>query len=245
MNAPGIAIAWLTIVCVVSTPLIARADVVELMNGERIAGKVTQATATVVVIQVRERTRRIRQDRVRSITFEPEPRVAPAKVEPAPAPEPATTALVPSPRPLPAPIATALTALDVLQVATADTLEPADYAARVDEARAKIEQALAEAPDAPDFRSAIDAAVDYHAFAVLAETLYAERGDLSAIGRGALAAKCRPLSELISRDAMQLRFNPADPSVVGLFVATEGAAALRTCAGEKIAEAEARARAVR
>jgi hypothetical protein len=40
-------VRWLTIiVCVVSTPLIARANVVALMNGERIVGKVTEAPST-------------------------------------------------------------------------------------------------------------------------------------------------------------------------------------------------------
>jgi hypothetical protein len=144
--------------------------------------------------------------------------------------------------PLSPPIAAALAALDRLQAATARSLAPADYAVRVDEVRQTVEQALAQAPDRNDVRAAMVTALRYHEFAAFAGATYDERGDLASIGREPLVAECRPLRELIAQDAARLRLNPDDPTVIGLFVATEGASFLRTCAGDKIAEAEGLAR---
>jgi hypothetical protein len=57
-----------------------------------------------------------------------------------------------------------------------------------------------------------------------------------------VVAECRPLTEVIAREAGRVRLDPADPAVVGLFTVAEGAPALRTCAGERLAEAERQAR---
>jgi hypothetical protein len=94
-------------------------------------------------------------------------------------------------------------------------------------------------------RRAVDAALHYHVFAAQAAAVYDERGDLAAIGREAVATDCEPLRVLIARNAARLGMNGKDAGLVGLFAATEGGPALRECASEKIAEAEARARAPR
>ena len=121
-------------------------------------------------------------------------------------------------------------------------LKPADYMARVEGVSREIAPTLSDPADRRDVRDAIDAAVRYHAFAARAGTVYEGQGDLAAIGRDPVVAACRPLTELVARDAEQLGLNPSDPIVVGLVAATEGAPALRACAAEQIAEAERRAR---
>jgi hypothetical protein len=240
------------IACVLAAPLAARADVIELMNGVRVVGTVTEATARDIVIKVGESSVRIRQDRVRSITFD-DARSAGAEKPDAATPDAATpnaakpevvvsSTPVRAPQPLSPPIAAALAALDRLQAVTARSLIPAEYAGRVDEVRRTVEEALAQEPDRGDVRAAIVTALRYHEVAALAGATYDERGDLAAIGREPLVAECRPLRELIAQDAARLRLNPDDPTVIGLFVATEGAPSLRTCAGDKIAEAEGLAR---
>jgi hypothetical protein len=235
------------IACVLAAPLAARADVIELMNGVRVVGTVTEATARDIVIKVGESSVRIRQDRVRSVTFD-DARSAGAEKPDAAKPDAAKPEVVVSstpvrpPQPLSPPIAAALAALDRLQAVTARSLIPAEYAGRVDEVRRTVEEALAQEPDRGDVRAAMVTALRYHEVAALAGATYEERGDLAAIGREPLVAECRPLRELIAQDAARLRLNPDDPTVIGLFVATEGAPFLRTCAGDKIAEAEGLAR---
>jgi hypothetical protein len=245
------------IACVLGAPLAACADVIELMNGVRVVGTVTEATARDIVIKVGESSVRIRQDRVRSITFD-DARSADAEKPDAATPDAAkpdaakpdaakpevvvSSTPVRAPQPLSPPIAAALAALDRLQAVTARSLIPAEYAGRVDEVRRTVEEALAQEPDRSDVRAAMVTALRYHEVAALAGATYEERGDLAAIGREPLVAECRPLRELIAQDAARLRLNPDDPTVIGLFVATEGAPFLRTCAGDKIAEAEGLAR---
>lgn len=116
--------------------------------------------------------------------------------------------------------------------------------ARVDDATRAL-GIPGEGAERSEVRDAIDAAVRYHAFAARAGFVYEGQGDLAAIGRDPVVGECRPLTELIVRDAKDLGLNPADPAVAGLVTATEGAPALRACAGEQIAEAERRARAPR
>jgi hypothetical protein len=161
----------------------------------------------------------------------------PAVAAPAPA--------APPPRPLPAKIAAALTALERLQEETVTALPPADYSSRVEDVKLEVAPALADGSSRGDVRDAIGAAVRLHAFAARARMTYERQDDLTAIGRDPVVAECRPLTDLVARDAAGLRLNPSDPAIVGLFAATEGAPALRACAGEQIAEAERRARAPR
>lgn len=247
-------IAGLVIACLLGAPRDASADVVELTSGQRIVGTVKEATASGVVIEVRGRELRIRQANVQAITFDGSPpgsvtKAAPvataAPTAPLPSQRPSPPSPTALPSPLPAQIAAALAALGGLQAATVDVLAPADYAARVEEVRREVERALGDASDQPDVRAAITAAVRYHAFAAFAETVYEARGDLASIGGDPIVAECPSLTELVARDAARLQLNATDPAVVGLFAATEGASSLRACAGEKIAEAERRARATR
>jgi hypothetical protein len=247
----------LAIACLGGVPATVGADVIELMNGVRVVGTVMDATRTAVVVKVGGNEVRIRPDRVRSITFGDQAPVGAANPESVPAPEPArshqaavTFTTIPSapprpPRPLSAQVRTAFAALDKLQTATESALAPADYTARVSEVRREVEQALSTGDDDADVRSAMAAAVDYHALAALAGTIYERRGDLEVIGRDAVVTECRALSEQITREAEQLKLNPSSPALIGLLTATEGATPLRACAGDKIAEAESLAKAPR
>jgi hypothetical protein len=233
----------------------ASADIIELMNGVRVEGAVIETRGGGVVVRVRDRDVWIPQDRVRSITFggaapapapEPSPAVPPT-AEPtpsAPPPTPAPSAPRP-PRPVSPEIAAALSAMDRLQAATGKTLPPADYATRIEATRQEVERALGGTADEEAVRGALAAALQYHAIAAQAASVYAARGDFASIPIEPLMTDCRPLGEFIARDAAQLKLNPASPAVAGLLIATEGGPLLRECAGERIAEAESLARAPR
>src|SRR2546423_14198924 len=105
-------LAILAILGSLTVPLGAHADVIELTNGERIVGKVKDATPTGVVIQVRGKDVRIPQARVRSIAFEaerePVPVAKPPAVKPQGRPVALATARPPAERPVPAHVAAAL-----------------------------------------------------------------------------------------------------------------------------------------
>lgn len=149
------------------------------------------------------------------------------------------------PPPLSAPVAAALDALERLQAATVTALAPAEYSAKIEDARREIAPALGDLSGPLDVLSAVGTALRYHALAVSAVTAYETRGDLAVIGQDPLVAECRPLTELVARDAAGLGLNPSDPAVVGLIVSTEGTPALRACAGEQIEVARRRAGAPR
>src|SRR2546423_6594327 len=154
-------ILCLALVCVLAAPLTAHADVVELTNGVRIVGKVKEATAASVVLEVHGKEVRIRPDRVRSMTFEAEQ--PPEK--PAPGASITYTTAAPAQRPVPPNVAAALAVLDGLQAATAKALPSADYAARIEQVKREVEQALGASSDDTDGRGALAAAIHYHQLA--------------------------------------------------------------------------------
>lgn len=250
----------LALACVIAAPCAARADIVELTNGQRLVGTVTEAAVAGVVVEVNGAQIRIPREDVQSIVFETlqsAPGAADAPIVPSPA-TPSPSALPPppaaSPSPPPAvvppapprtPIAAALAALDRLQAATVTRLAPGDYAARVEDARREIAPALGDASTQTEVLDAIGAAIRYHALAAQAGAVYEAQGDLAAVGRDAVVTECRPLTELIRREAERARLDPKNPAVAGLITVAGGAPALRTCAGEQIAEAERQARASR
>lgn len=258
----------LGLACVIAAPCAATADIIELTNGQRVVGIVTDAAITGVVVEVNGREMRIAREDVQSIVFEtlrPAPVAADAPVVPTPptpalsAPPPPTPVTPPLPAaeassPPPAvvpptpprtPMTAALAALDRLQAATVTRLAPGDYTARVEDARRDIAPALGDASSRTEVLDAIGAAIRYHAFAARAGAVFEAQGDLAAIGRDAVVTECRPLTELIRREAERARLDPKNPAVAGLITVAGGAPALRTCAGEQIAEAERQARASR
>ena len=248
----------LALACVLGATCAARADVVELKNGQRVVGTVTDVAGAEIVIETGGREMRIPQGDVQSIAFEASPPAPPPAAEPtvpsvaatpAPAPpvsvEPSAPPTVELPAPAVTPLATALAALERLQSASATPLAPDDYAARVETVRREVAPALGDATVPAEALAAIGAAIRYHAFAARMGIASAAGGDLVALGRDPLVAECRPLTELIAREAGRARLDPANPAIVGLFTVAEGAPALRTCAGERLAEAERQARAPR
>jgi hypothetical protein len=244
----GRAIAALATAWLLGAPCLARADVVELTNGRRIVGRVTDVGDTGVRIETDGGELRIPQADVRSIAFgsapPPDP---PAVAAPAPAaPEPPETppaVAVAEPR-LP-PIDAALAALERLHAATATPLPPDDYAARVEEVRRAATPAFADASARDEFLRAVGAALRYHAFAALASGVDVARDDLTALGAEPLVAECRALRELVARETRRPSLDPRDPSVAVVFTQGQGALALRTCAGEQIVEARRQAGAPR
>ena len=261
----------LALACILGATCAARADVVELKNGQRIVGTVTDVAGAEVVIETAGREMRIPQGDVQSIAFEALQPASPQAAEPIapsaptaasvppaaaavpsaaaavppisvePAPQPGTTA----PEPVDTPLAAALAALDRLQAASAVPLAPDEYAARIETVRREVAPALGDATVPAEVLAAIGAAIRYHAFAARMGIASAAGGDLVALGRDPLVAECRPLTELIARSASRVRLDPANPAIVGLFTVAEGAPALRTCAGERLAEAERQVRASR
>jgi hypothetical protein len=237
----GLAIAW-----VLGAPAVGRADVVELTNGQRIVGTITDVTEAGVRIEVDGRETRVPQADVRSIVFGAAratpptpgpPDAAPAPSAPPP-PAPTEAAVQPGTPPDPRlpPVAAALAALERLQAATATPLAPAEYAARVDEARRAATPAFGDAAVPDEILRPLGAAIRYHAFAALT------RGDPAALAWDPLVADCRPLEQLAARETSRAPIDPKDPAVVRVLAKPEAARALRACAGEQIAEAERQAR---
>ncbi len=238
----GLAIAW-----VLGAPAAGRADVVELTNGQRIVGTITDVTDAGVRIEVEGREVQIRQADVRSIAFESArstpPTPGPPTAAPAPAAPPPPAAAEAAVRPgltpadprLPS-VAAALAALERLQAATAAPLAPDEYAARVDEARRAATPAFGDAAVPDEILRPLGAAIRYHAFAALT------RGDPTARAWDPLVADCRPLAQLAARETSRTSIDPKDPAVIRALTTPEAARALRACAGEQIAEAERQAR---
>jgi len=243
----GLAIAWLLVV-----PGTARADVIELTNGQRVEGTITDIGGAEIHVEVDGREMRILQADVRSIAFGPAgstsaPPGPPsaAAAPPAAAPEPAPVPSVAPADPRLPPIAAALAGLERLQAATATPLAAADYAARLDEARRAVTPAFGDASVPDEILRPIGTAIRYHAFAALARGLDGGGGDTMALAWDPVVADCRPLGQLVARETSGRGIDPKDPRVVAALARIDATLALRACAGEQLAEAERHARARR
>ena len=243
----GRALAGLAVACALVAPGAGRADVVELTNGQRIEGTITDVADAEIRIEVDGRETRILQADVRSIAFGSAQSTPPspgpvAAAPPPPASEPvAPPSVVPADPRLP-PITAALAGLERLQAATATPLPAEDYAARLDEARRAATPAFGDASVPDEILRPIGAAIRYHAFAALARGLDGAGGEATALAWDPVVADCRPLEQLIGRETSRRGIDPKDPRVIRTLAGVEATLVLRACAGEQIAEAEQRAR---
>lgn len=239
----GLAVAW-----TLGVPGAGRADVVELTNGQRIEGTITEVADAEIHIEVDGRETRILQADVRSIAFEsaqstpPSPGPVTAAAPRPPAPEPVAPPSVAPADPRLPPIAAALAGLERLQAATATPLPVEDYAARLDEARRAATPAFGDASVPDEILRPIGAAIRYHAFAALTRGLGDAGGAAMALAWDPVVADCRPLEQLIARETSRRGIDPKDPRVIRALARVEATLALRACAGEQIAEAEQHAR---
>jgi hypothetical protein len=192
---------------------------------------------------------RSRQDGSAESTAAPAPRPAePAESAPPPAQaKPAeTTTPQPPPRPTivvaklsPTTLRDAMQALFDLRAASVPSVSPKDYAARVAQARPRVDRYLRDDGDARlEVKKTLGAAMRLYSFAALASTVYAEKGDFAGLGRDPALAECPQLQHAIERDAADWKFKADDPAFAGLIAGSEGLPDLWACASERLAAAE-------
>lgn len=197
-----------------------RADVVELLTGQRVTGKVERLTPTTIVIQRQSGTVVLGRDTVRTIYLDATP-----------VPEPPRHGLVQD----------ALEALTRLEATNRNVIAFADSAARLRAAQAAVARYLAslepaQAGSASGVRDAVVAALQYLSLASTAMQPLTD-SQLAAIGRDAALESCSHLQEVLQRDLG--RFTSSDVSRNrGMAVSLFGITELWTCAAEKIAEAK-------
>ncbi len=248
------------VVCAVA-PALSAADVIDLVTGEHIRGTVKRTTAKGIVIEVGGRERTIEQRLVRGIAFELAPATAPAaastpqaaapKAQPpasAPAPAPPLSAAPEGSPPRleivlaklsPPALREAMQALADLRASAVEGVSQADWAARVDGARPRVEAYVRDAEDPrSNVKKALASAMRLYSFASAAWTVYVSRGDFTTVGRDPALAECPRLRQAIEQDAANWHFRADDPGFAGLIAGSEGLRDLWTCAADRLGEAE-------
>jgi hypothetical protein len=223
----------------------ATADIIELVSGRRVQGTVKRATVSDIVVDVDGREVTFAQELVVSVTFEPRASAVAPPERPAAPPPARPEAPAPPPEPVAAPIerseelTRALAALKDLRSSTG--AEGAGrHRDRVAAAREPVAAYLVSPNhEPPAVKEAVAAAFRYYVLATIATDLRPTEEDIGALGRSPLIATCPHAQRLIEETGRTLGFDPTHPRFAGLVVATEGRAALWTCAAENLERAEA------
>jgi hypothetical protein len=181
----------------------------------------------------------------------PAPESKPAPETEAKPAEPAPTAAIQTPRPAPPPrpaldlasvspatLREAIQALSDLRAAAVDDISRADYAARADEAKPRVERYLSDRDGRAEVKEAIASAMRLYSFAATAWSVYSMRGDFATVGRDPALAECPRLQKAIAEDAARWQFDAKNPGFAGMLAGSEGLPDLWACAADRLAEAE-------
>ena len=204
----------------------ARADVVELRSGERVEGTFKSADDNAVRIEVDGRLVTYPPHEVRAIYFGP----APAKVAPAPVPIVERD--------------DAIGALGGLRSVAQRTVTYQEYAPRVNEVKGVVDRYLQKKEDgAPAVKFAIADSFHYYALAETAWKAGLSRGNYASVGADPALLRCAPAQEVIAESKRKSPFiwrakGAGEGATTGMVIATDGLAALWSCASAKLAEAE-------
>lgn len=201
----------------------ARADVVELRSGERVEGTFKSADDSAVRIEVDGRLATYPPREVRAIYFGP----APAKVAPVPIAERDD----------------AIGALDGLRAVAQRTVTYQEYAPRVNDVKGVVDRYLQKEDGAPAVKFAIADSFHYYALAEAAWKAGLSRGNYARIGADPALLRCAPAQEVIAESKRKSPFiwrskGAGEGATTGMVIATDGLAALWSCASVKLAEAE-------
>lgn len=214
--------AALLFVSLMPVPLVS-ADVIELRTGQRLEGTFKGADDSAVRIEIDGRIVTFAPAQVRAIYY----------------------GAVPAP-PTPAPVQErdeAIGALAGLRSVARTGMTYAEYAPRVSEAQIVVDLYLRKEDGAPAIKGAIADSFHFYALAGAAWNAGLSRGNYATIGTDSALARCTHAQRVIAESKRKSPFiwrakGAGEGATAGMVIATDGIAALWSCASDKLAEAE-------
>ena len=124
-----------------------------------------------------------------------------------------------------------------------------EYAPRVSEAQLVVDRYLQKEDGAPSIKGAIADSFHFYALAGAAWNAGLSRGNYATVGTDSALARCAPAQRVIAESKRKSPFiwrakGAGEGATTGMVIATDGIAALWSCASDKLAEAESFARAI-
>jgi hypothetical protein len=204
-----------------SVPPVA-ADVIELRTGERVEGTFKGADDSAVRIEIDGRIVTFAPAQVRAIYY-------------GSAPASTTAPLVERDE--------ALGALEGLRSVARTGVTYREYAPRVSEAQLVVDRYLQKEDGAPSIKGAIADSFHFYALAGTAWNAGLSRGNYATVGTDAALARCAHAQRVIAESKRRSPFiwrakGAGEGATTGMVIATDGIAALWSCASDKLAEAE-------
>jgi hypothetical protein len=217
----SLVITALLFVSLLSVPPVA-ADVIELRTGERVEGTFKGADDSAVRIEIDGRIVTFAPAQVRAIYYGS----APASTR--------------------APLVErdeALGALEGLRSVARTGVTYREYAPRVSEAQLVVDRYLQKEDGAPSIKGAIADSFHFYALAGTAWNAGLSRGNYATVGTDAALARCAHAQRVIAESKRKSPFiwrakGAGEGATTGMVIATDGIAALWSCASDKLAEAE-------
>jgi hypothetical protein len=218
----SLVITALLFVSLLSVPPVA-ADVIELRTGERVEGTFKGADDSAVRIEIDGRIVTFAPAQVRAIYY---------------GSAPASTTL-----PSVLERDEAIGALEGLRSVARTGVTYREYAPRVSEAQLVVDRYLQKEDGAPSIKGAIADSFHFYALAGTAWNAGLSRGNYATVGTDAALARCAHAQRVIAESKRKSPFiwrakGAGEGATTGMVIATDGIAALWSCASDKLAEAE-------
>jgi hypothetical protein len=214
--------AALLFVSLLSVPPVS-ADVIELRTGQRVEGTFKGADDSAVRIEIDGRIVTFAPAQVRAIYY---------------GSMPASTTLAPALE-----RDEAIGALEGLRSIARTGVTYREYAPRVSEAQLVVDLYLRKEDGGPAIRGAIADSFHFYALAGVAWNAGLSRGNYATVGTDAALARCAHAQRVIAESKRKSPFmwrakGAGEGATTGMVIATDGIAALWSCASDKLAEAE-------
>lgn len=214
--------AALLFVSLTSVPPVS-ADVIELRSGQRVEGTFKGADDSAVRIEIDGRIVTFAPAQVRAIYYGS----APASTTPA--------SLVERDE--------AIGALEALRSVARTGVTYREYAPRVGEAQLVVDRYLQKEDGAPAIKGAIADSFRFYALAGAAWNAGLSRGNYATVGTDSALARCAHAQRVIAESKRKSPFlwrakGAGEGATTGMVIATDGIAALWSCASDKLAEVE-------
>jgi hypothetical protein len=218
----SLVIAALLFVSLGSVPPVS-ADVIELRTGQRVEGTFKGADDSAVRIEIDGRIVTFAPAQVRAIYYGSAPSM------------PAPAALLERDE--------AIGALEALRSVARTGVTYREYAPRVSEAQLVVDRYLQKEDGAPAIRGAIADSFHFYALAGTAWNAGLSRGNYATVGTDSALARCAHAQRVIAESKRKSPFiwrakGAGEGATTGMVIATDGIAALWSCASDKLAEAE-------
>ena len=217
----SLVITALLFASLLSVPPVA-ADVIELRTGERVEGTFKGADDSAVRIEIDGRLVTFAPAQVRAIYY-------------GSAPASTTAPLLERDE--------AIGALEGLRSVARTGVTYREYAPRVSEAQLVVDRYLQKEDGAPSIKGAIADSFHFYALAGAAWNAGLSRGNYATVGTDSALARCAHAQQVIAESKRKRPFiwrakGAGEGATTGMVIATDGIAALWSCASDKLAEAE-------